>query len=71
MVRVLEIFGDSGMTLEEIGTKMGYSEKVARRAAWQFLRKTSDPHISMLRRFADAMKIDLESLVSNKKKSGK
>ena len=31
---------------------MGYSPGMARRSAWQFLQKTNDPRISMLRKFA-------------------
>jgi hypothetical protein len=31
---------------------------------WQFLQKTNDPRISMLRKFARAMKLSLSDLVS-------
>ena len=43
---------------------MGYSPGMARKSAWQFLQKTNDPRISMLRKFARAMKISLSDLVS-------
>jgi hypothetical protein len=42
---------------------MGYEGYVARKAAWQFLNKTSDPRLSMLRRFAKAVGVPVEELV--------
>lgn len=62
MGRVRKAFDDSGLTLHELGLKMGYSESVARKAAWQFM-KTKDPRIGMLRRFAGAMDLDVKDLV--------
>jgi transcriptional regulator with XRE-family HTH domain len=63
MERARKSFASSGMSLEELGRRMGYEEGTARRAAWQFLKKTSDPRLSMLYRFADAVKIPVEELV--------
>jgi hypothetical protein len=37
---------------------------MASSSAWQFLQKTNDPRISMLRKFARAMKLSLPNLVS-------
>jgi pyrroloquinoline quinone (PQQ) biosynthesis protein C len=45
---------------------MGCTPETVRQAVWQFL-KTSDPHISLLRRFADAVGITIEELVGKKK----
>ena len=56
MTRVRALFEASGMTMDELGLKMGYPPESARKSVWQFLR-TSDPRISMLRRFASAMDI--------------
>jgi transcriptional regulator with XRE-family HTH domain len=66
MKKAQELFEKSGKTLEELGMAMGYEGGTARRAAWQFLNKTSDPRLSMLQRFAQAMGISLEDLVADK-----
>jgi len=42
---------------------MGYPPQSARKSAWQFIEKTSDPRISMLKRFAKAMGISVKSLL--------
>ncbi|MBD3672756.1 MAG: helix-turn-helix transcriptional regulator [Planctomycetaceae bacterium] len=55
----------SGMTYQEIGEKMGYSQSSARQAVSQFLR-SGDPQISMLRRFAEAMEVSLQTLLKDK-----
>jgi len=47
MVKVLDHFERSGKTLDKLGVDLGYGADVARKAAWQFLRKTTDPHISI------------------------
>jgi hypothetical protein len=59
-------FAASGLTLHDLGVKMGYPEETARKSVWQFM-KTSDPRMSMLRRFAHAMGISVEELASGKK----
>jgi transcriptional regulator with XRE-family HTH domain len=59
-------FEKSGLSLHELGIKMGYPEESARKSVWQFL-KTSDPRISMLRRFAEAIGLPIEELVAEKK----
>jgi transcriptional regulator with XRE-family HTH domain len=58
-----QLFQHSGKSLEELGREMGYEAGTARRAAWQFLHKTSDPRLSMLRRFARAMGVDVKDLL--------
>ncbi len=45
------------------GLKMGYPEETARKSAWQFIRQTGDPRLSMLRRFAKAMGVDVRELL--------
>ena len=45
---------------------MGYSDDVARTAAWQFL-KAKDPLIGMPRRFAAAADLPVEELVGGPK----
>jgi transcriptional regulator with XRE-family HTH domain len=62
MLRAREAFARSGLSLEELGRRMGYGEEVARRSAWQFLRRTNDPRLSMLRRFAAAVGVPLNKL---------
>ena len=64
MKRIHDVFEKSGMTLDELGQKMGYPKETARKSAWQFLRQTNDPRLSMLRKFAKAAGISLRDLVS-------
>lgn len=68
MARVRDHFEKSRLTLHDLGLRMGYSEESARKSAWQFIKKTDDPRLSMLRRFADAMGIDVQELVSDESK---
>jgi hypothetical protein len=68
MAEVVRLFEVSGKTLEQLGQEMGYTGETARKAAWQFIKKTTDPHISMLRRFAKAMGVTIEELVGERKK---
>ena len=51
------------MTLDQLGQAMGYSATIARKSAWQFLNKTTDPRLSMLQRFAEAIGEPLADLV--------
>lgn len=60
---VRDHFQQSGMTLEALGRAMGYPEATAKKSAWQFLRKTSDPRLSMLRRFAQAINANVKDLL--------
>lgn len=64
MLRVRTHFEKSGLSLEQLGSRMGYAKATtARNSAWQFLHRTNDPRISMLRRFAKALEIPLKDLV--------
>jgi hypothetical protein len=67
MVKVRELFEESGMSLHALGKAMGYEDATARQSAFQFM-KSSDPRISMLRRFAKAAKVSLNDLLSEHKK---
>lgn len=62
MEKVRDRFEQSGLSLHELGLKMGYPERTARKSAWQFMR-TKDPRISMLRKFAKAMGMSVRSLL--------
>lgn len=63
MERARLLFERSGLSLGELGQRMGYSGDLARKSAWQFLKKTTDPRLSTLERFAEAINISLVDLV--------
>jgi transcriptional regulator with XRE-family HTH domain len=63
MDRVKLLFERSGLSLDELGQRMGYSSASARKSAWQFLNKTSDPRLSMIEKFADALSVSLVDVV--------
>jgi transcriptional regulator with XRE-family HTH domain len=64
MTAVKERFEASSLTQQALGEKMGYPAASARSSVSQFLN-SGDPHISMLRRFADAMGIAVTTLLKN------
>jgi transcriptional regulator with XRE-family HTH domain len=66
MARVRAWFEASGLTLNELGLKMGYGEEIARKSVWQFL-KSKDPRVGMLRKFALAANIPITELVGESK----
>lgn len=63
MGRVRLLFEKSGLSLDELGQRMGYVGDPARKSAWQFLHKTADPRLSMLKRFAEALNVSIVDLV--------
>jgi transcriptional regulator with XRE-family HTH domain len=63
MARAKLLFERSGLSLDELGQRMGYAGDTARKAAWQFLNKTTDPRLSMLEKFAEALDVTLVDLV--------
>jgi hypothetical protein len=63
MANVKAKFDKSKLTLDELGEKMGYPKESARKSAWQFLERTNDPRLSMLRKFAAAVGTSLKSLM--------
>jgi transcriptional regulator with XRE-family HTH domain len=62
MLRMRALFEKTGMTLDELGLKMGYTGDSARKSAWQLLSKTHDHRISMLQKFADAVGVRVAEL---------
>lgn len=65
MARVRAAFRQSRLTLDELGRRMGYEESIARKSAWQFLNRTNDPRLSMLRKFAAAVGARLSELLGD------
>ena len=63
MKEIRRRFEASGLSLQELGEKMDYKGPAARKSAWQFLNHTSDPKISMIRKFAAALKIPAKKLI--------
>jgi transcriptional regulator with XRE-family HTH domain len=63
MEKARERFEKSGMSLDALGIAMGYPAESARKSAWQFLQRTNDPRLSMLRKFADAVGCSVKSLI--------
>ena len=63
MRKAVKLFEKSGKSLDQLGQEMGYTGETARKAAWQFLNKTADPRLSMLRRFAKAMGVSVKDLL--------
>lgn len=70
MAKVRALFEKSGLSLQSLGTQMGYSDDVARQSVFQFL-KGGDPRIGSLRRFAKALGIPIEELVAEKRRKGR
>jgi transcriptional regulator with XRE-family HTH domain len=62
MEKVRAAFEQSGLSLEELGKKMGRGA-AARQSAWQFLHRTADPRLSMLLRFAEAIGVEVKDLL--------
>jgi hypothetical protein len=62
MAEVRARFEKSKLSLDELGLRMGYPKESARKSAWQFIHKTNDPRLSMLRKFATAVGCSVKSL---------
>jgi hypothetical protein len=62
MSRCRAAYRESKLSPEELGQRRGYAENVARKSAWQFLNRTNDPRLSMLRKFAAALGVKLRDL---------
>lgn len=71
MLRVRELFVASGLTLDELGQRMGGEGDVARKSAWQFLNKVADPRLGTLRKFAAAVGVAIADLVAEPKATSK
>ncbi len=61
--KALKLFGRSGMTMEELGTRMGYEAGTARRAVWQLFNKVSDPRLSTVEKLAEALGVRPKGLL--------
>ena len=59
MSRCREAYMNTSLTLDDLGTRMGYPPASARKSAWQFLNNTTDPRLSMLLRFGEAVGCDV------------
>lgn len=68
MELVNELYRKSGLTLHELGRRMGYPETSAKQSAYQFLR-TSDPHLSTVQKFAKAMDMPILVLIQKMMRS--
>lgn len=62
MESIRKRIADSGMTYQELGERMGYAPTTARQAVSQFL-KSGDPRVSMVRKFAAALGISVQTLL--------
>lgn len=63
MVKAERLFKKSGLSYRELGERMGYEGENAKKSAYQFLNTTSDPKMSMVRKFAKAMSKPMRELV--------
>jgi N6-adenosine-specific RNA methylase IME4 len=70
MKRANAAFEKSGLTLDELGSRMGIEGSTARNSAWQFLNRTTDPRLSMLLKFSAALGIPVEELLKMGNKNG-
>jgi len=62
--KIRAAFVKSKLSLIELGRRMGYeSDDAAKKSAWQFLNKTNDPRLSMIRKFAKAVGVSAKSLI--------
>jgi hypothetical protein len=62
MVTIRARFKASELSLHDFGLKMGYQPELARQSVHRFMR-TNDPRISMLRKAAEALSIELKDLI--------
>jgi len=67
MKAVRAVFKDSGLSLVELGKRMGYADEMARQAAWQFMQ-SNDPRVGTLRKFSEAVGVPLDQLTPRRKR---
>ena len=63
MDNIRSAFERSGMTLTELGEGLGYDGPTARKRAWSFLYRTSDPRISTVLAVAQALGVKIGDLM--------
>jgi transcriptional regulator with XRE-family HTH domain len=71
MRRLQALFEQSGLTLDELGQKMGYEGDVARQSAWQFLHNTTGARVTTLARFARAVDVPIADLFTGLNDKGR
>jgi hypothetical protein len=64
IARSQDAFHASRLTLQQVGVRMGYPADAARRAAWHFLYRTADPPLLEFVRFAKAVGVPVQALIS-------
>lgn len=63
ILKARKLFEESGMTLEELGLKMGCSPGTARRSVWQLFNKSPDPRLSTVEKLAAALGVEVKELI--------
>jgi len=63
IAKARKLFDKSGMTLDELGMKMGSDSKTARQAAWQLFNKTPDPRLSTIEKLAAALGVEVKDFL--------
>ena len=63
ITKAKRLFEKSGMTLDDLGQKMGHDAGTARRAVWQLFNKVDDPRLSTLEKLADALGVQVKDLL--------
>jgi transcriptional regulator with XRE-family HTH domain len=62
MVRARRLVAASGLSLAELGRRMGAESDAPSAAAWMFLYGTANPTVRTLRRFAAAVGVEVADL---------
>ena len=63
MDNIRSAFERSGLTLTELGEGLGYEGPTAKKRAWSFLYRTSDPRLSTVLAVAQTLGVKLGDLV--------
>jgi hypothetical protein len=63
MDNIRSAFERSGMTLTELGEGLGYEGPTAKKRAWSFLYRTSDPRLSTVLAVAQTLGVKIGDLV--------
>ena len=71
ILKARSLFEASGISLDELGKRMGAEGEVARKSAWQFLNMVVDPKMGTLRRFAKAIGVEVGDLLDEGKKKSR
>jgi len=63
LAKAKKLLKESGMTLEELGTKMGFPATTARASVWQLFNRVKDPRLSSLEALAKALGVTVKDLL--------